>query len=325
MVSSRRVVKTTSTLGGYLLGLVPVGVGLVLGILCLPRSVPPEDVPVPVVNAQALGRIETRDHALGTEPTPLPDDIRALGSAVRAYYAREAKQLVDPYVTPASMNEARTALDNVAFPLEDGKHDDDVLALRATQLEGFLVQVHAFERTGNESAELEALAGPFVRRMREAGWCSDHACVIDDDALRTMYKLAWNGLLHLERPPFTLALDEERALYAFYLRHPHAAEAVRKRIDEARSGARSAKACDALSEAEALGAEQWRIDRVNRLAAIDPSYPKDYALGVLHYRHKDFPAASESFRDWLQAHPDGQWAIRARNYLRASLYESGLQ
>jgi hypothetical protein len=318
------VARPTSKLGGYVLGLVPLVVGVVLGLLCLPRRAPPEDVPIPAVNARLLARIEARDHALGTEPTPLPDDIRALGSAIRAFYAREAKQEVDPYVTPASMNEVRVALDNAAIPLLHGKDDEGVVALRATQLEAFVAEIHTFERTGTESAELQAIAGPFVRRMREAGWCHDHTCVFDDHALRAMFKLAWNGLLRLERPPYALALDEQRALYSFYLRHPHAAEAVRKRIDDARSSAHSAKACAALVEAEALGADQWRIERVNRLAALDPSYPRDYALGVLHYRHKDFPAAAQSFRDWLEAHPDGEWTLRARNYLRAAAWEAGL-
>jgi hypothetical protein len=280
---------------------------------------------LPIPTERLLARVEARDHALGTEPAPLPDDIRALGSAIRGYYTKEAKQEVDPYVTPATMNDARLALDTVAGPLLTGANDDNVLALRATQLEVFVGQVRAFERTGTESEELQAVAGPFVRRMHEAGWCDAHSCQFDDHALRAMYKLAWNGLLHLERAPFALSLDEERALYAFYLRHPHAPDAVRKRIDDARGNARTPNACAALAEAEVLGAELWRIDRVRRLAALDPEYPRDYALGVLHYRHRDFSAAANALRDWLFAHPDGPWTLRARNYLRASLFEMGLE
>jgi TolA-binding protein len=132
-------------------------------------------------------------------------------------------------------------------------------------------------------------------------------------------------MLRLERAPFEPALDEQRALYAFYLRHPHAPEAARKRIDEARSSARTAKACAALDEAERLAAELWRVDKVKKIALADPDYPRDYALGILNYRRKTFEAAAESFRDWLDKHPDGPWTLRARNYLRASLFESGLQ
>ena len=141
--------------------------------------------------------------------------------------------------------------------------------------------MHAFERTGTESAELHALGGPFVRRMREVGWCSEHACSFDDEALRAMFRLAWNGLLHLERPPFAPTTDEQRALYAFYLRHPHAPETPRKRIDEARASARTERACAALVEAEAIAAEGWRIEKVKRLALARSGVPGgDYALGV---------------------------------------------
>jgi hypothetical protein len=311
--------------GGYLLGLVPVGVGLVFGVLCLPHAAVPDDVPVPLARAGALEAIDAREHALAREPAPLADDLRALGSAIRAYNTREAQQGIDPYVTPAAMNDARTVLDRVAANVLAESRDDALLALRATQLDSFVAEVHAFERTGAESAELQALGGPFVRRMREVGWCVEHACAFDDEALRAMFRLAWNGLLRLERAPFAPGLDEERALYSFYLRHPHAPEAARKRIDEARASARTAKACAALVEAEVIAADGWRIDKVKRLALADAEYPRDYALGILEYRNKRYEAAVESFRDWLDGHPDGPWTLRARNYLRASLRAAALE
>jgi hypothetical protein len=277
-----------------------------------------------VVRARVLQEMGARERVLARDPTPLPDDVRALGSAIRAYNLREAQQGIDPYVTPTSMNEARNALDDALAPLASG-HDDALLALRATQLESFVAAVYTFEKTGAETPELQALGGPFVRRMREVGWCREHACSFDDEALRTMFRRSWNGLLRLERAPFAPGLDEERALYSFYLRHPHAPETARKRIDEARSSARSAKACAALVEGEAIAAEAWRIEKVKRLAELDPEYPRDYALGILKYRSKTYEAAAESFRDWLDAHPDGPWTLRARNYLRASLSEAALE
>ena len=180
----------------------------------------------------------------------------------------------------------------------------------------------AFERTGTESEELFALGGPFVRRMREVGWCHERACSFDEEALRTMYRLAWNSLVHVERLPFAPSLDEQRALYAFYLHHPHAPEPVRARIDEARRSAASAKACNALVEAENLAADEWRIEKVKRLSELDPDYPRDYAIGILEFRRKSYPAAAESFHDWLDGHPDGPWTLRARNYLRAAVMAS---
>ena len=127
--------RQASKLGGYLLGLIPVGVGVVLGVLCLPHGVPPDDVPAPVARALALSAIDAREHALAREPSPLPDDVRTLGTAIRAYNTRQAKQGIDPYVTPEAMNEARTLLDHAAAPLVGGGRDDVLLALRATQLD----------------------------------------------------------------------------------------------------------------------------------------------------------------------------------------------
>ena len=310
--------KKASTLGGYLLGLVPLGAGVVLGTLCLPRAIPPEDVPVPVANGQVLAQVRAADQARAAKG-PLPDDVRSLGTALRTFNAREAKQGVDPYVTPTTMNEARMAVDLVLGPLLIAKSDDALLALRASQLESFVGEMHAFERTGAVSPELEALGGAFVRRLTDVGWCHERTCAVDDDALRVMFKLAWDALVRLERPPFDPTLDEERALYAFYLRHPHAPEATRKRIDEAAGAARTPKACRALAEGEALAAEQWRLEKLKRLAQIDPDYPAAYAIGVSQYRRKNFGAAADSFRDWIDAHPDGRWTLRARNYLRASV------
>jgi len=306
-------------LRGYALGLVPVGVAVVFGVLCIPRTALPEDVPVPAADPRELARVRAADHLLAEGPRPLPDDVRVLGTALRTYNEREAKQGIDPYVTPERMNEARVAIDQALSHLRFPDADGLLLALRATQLEAFVAQVRAFEATGAVSPDLEALGGRFVERMRDVGWCAEKTCSFDEEALRAMFKLAWNALARTERIPFELALDEERALYAFYLRHPHAPEATRKRIDEARAGARTERACASLAEAERQATEKWRLDKMKRLGEFDRTYPLAYARGIALYRHHDFQAAAESFRDWLDAHPDGPWTLRARNYLRASL------
>ena len=57
------------------LALVPLGVALVLGVLLLPRSAPPESVPLPIADAHALERIAAdADHQLAelARHEPLP-------------------------------------------------------------------------------------------------------------------------------------------------------------------------------------------------------------------------------------------------------------
>ena len=50
-------------------------------------------------------------------------------------------------------------------------------------------------------------------------------------------------------------------------------------------------------------------------------YPTE---GVARYRHRDYEASVQSFREWLMQHPDGPWTIRARNHLRAALARTSL-
>jgi TolA-binding protein len=162
--------------------------------------------------------------------------------------------------------------------------------------------------------------------MRLAGWCVDHTISMPEDALRTAFKLTWNGVLGLDtRRELAPTLDEMRALYMFYLRHPHAPEAVRDRLEAARRTAGTAQACAALDAGEEMAAETWRIEKIRKLGAIDPAYPTAFALGVAQFRHGSFEAAAESFRDWLRAHPEGAYTLRARNHLRAALIEAGLR
>jgi TolA-binding protein len=115
-----------------------------------------------------------------------------------------------------------------------------------------------------------------------------------------------------------LALDEQRAVYAFYLSHPRPPKAMREALESARRGARDTNACTAIAEAERVATESWRLERITRLAAIDPSYPAEYARGVASYRRGDFGASARAFRAWLRDHPDGPLALRAQNYLRAA-------
>jgi len=59
---------------------------------------------------------------------------------------------------------------------------------------------------------------------------------------------------------------------------------MRDALEAARRGARDATACTAIAEAERAATESWRLERITRLAAIDPSYPAEYARGVASYR-----------------------------------------
>ena len=162
--------------------------------------------------------------------------------------------------------------------------------LRAVQIETFLSEVKAFERSGQVSDELVAVAGPFVERMRAVGWCRGNRVLLDENERRVAYKVAWNGIIGVDRrPDCALSLDETRVLYGLYLRLPHAPESQIRALDVARNGARDVAACEALSAGEHLAAESWRLNQIGRLAPLDPTYPAAYAKGIAQFRMRKFP------------------------------------
>ena len=296
------------------LAVVPFGVAILFGLLLLPRRGLPDDVPLPIPDPAALARAAAVDDDLAAQARrePLPGPVRALGSAIRAYHALEVSPGAHEFA------HARASVDAAMIEASDAG-DEPLLRLRAVQLEGFLDEIRRFETTGTETDELSALAGGFVRSMRAAGWCDGHTLVPREPALRALFKEMWDAFLGLDgRPAFALALDEQRALYALYLSAPHPSAGMRAAIESARRGARDASACEGVREAERNATEEWRLERIRRLAAIDPAYPVAYARGVASYRRADYRGASAAFQTWLADHPEGPLSLRARSFLRAA-------
>jgi hypothetical protein len=306
------------------LALVPIGVALTLGLLLLPRRGEADSVPVPIPDRVALARAEAVDHDLAerTRREPLAGNVRALGSAIREFHRLEVGGDLN------RLGEARRAVD-VALVDALSTGEDAMLRLRAVQVEQFVVEVRAFESSGVESPELIALAGAFVRSMKSEGWCEGHELAARAPALRAMFKQMWNGFLGLDGPTgrraFALSLDEVRALYAFYLSHPHPATGARAAIDAARRGAHDARACETVDEAEVAAVEAWRLERIGRLASLDPDYPAAYAAGVANLRRHKYAPAADALRTWIEGHPEGPLSLRARSFLRTALEEERVQ
>jgi len=312
-------VKAQASKDGRFLALIPALVGVLLALLLFPHASPPDDVPLPDLDTRKLATIERADdaRALHAEAAPLPAEVRALGDAMRAFGTTEA---LDPPHAP--WPDLRRAVDEArATALQKG--DDAVLDLRAVQLARFLDEVRAWRKTGKESPELDALAGGFVRRMTMTGWIKGGALAATDRELRVMFKLRWNAVARLDAvPAFAPTLDEMRAFYMFDLLHPHPTQAARDTLAAARKNAKTRADCDALAAGEQIAAEQWRLDKIDKLARVDPSYPAAYARGVAFYRAAKFDESARAFEEWLRLHPDGPLTIRARNHLRAALAAS---
>lgn len=303
------------------LALVPVSVAAMLLALMMPRATKPDVVPLPAIDERVLEAVVTADRARAgrARAERLPADVLALGSAFRAMQAADAAKADE--VTVAKV---RQDLDVAAQVVRArGESLAAVVDLRATQLEGFLAEVRAFEASGEVSRELEELGGSFVERMRSAGWIEGRRPVADEAQLRAAYKTMWNGLVGELTREQALTLDEQRALYSLYLAHPHAPEANRAEILAERRDARTAADCERAAASERRLVEKWREGKIRQLGRIDSSYPTDYALGVSYFRAEQYDLSARAFRAWVDAHPDGAYALRAKNHLKAAVDASG--
>lgn len=285
------------------------------GILLVPRRAMPASVPLPLPEPGGLARAAAVDHQLAEQArhVPLAPAVRAMGSALRQFHFLEA-QSAQEY----QLAQARQSVD-AARPDALATGDDAMLALRAVQLESFLAEIRVFESTGEQSEELAAVAGSFVRGMQYEGWLNGHALLASDGARRALFKEMWNALAGVQdRPPFQPPLDELRALYALYLQRPHPSRRAREALAAGRRAARDPRSCEVLVAGEVAAVEAWRLERIAQLSAIDPVYPALYARGIAYLRKGDYAHAADDLSAWLRAHPDGPFALRAHAYLRAA-------
>lgn len=302
-----------------LLALIPVSIALLGSVLFLPRATEPEAVPLPYLDTRALAAIERADDALAAEAEAnrLPTDILAVGSALRALNAAMTSSPDDQQ----KIHEARLTLDTALQGAAERKDAaDKLLALRAVQLKKFLAEVERFEKTGEISTDLVEIGGGFVPRNRAAGWIDGHRVLLTPSQRRAAFKTVWNAMTNTDRfAAFALTLDEQRALFTLYLTRPHPPEARRAEFEAERRAARKPADCARAEFNERRALELWRAEKIQRLGQIDPAYPTNYALGVAYFRAGRYDLASDSFRKYLDEHPDGPFVLRARNHLKAAL------
>jgi tetratricopeptide (TPR) repeat protein len=259
-----------------------------------------------MASPEALSRAAAADEALAgaAEQEPLDPDVRALGSAIRAYGLADAAG--DERALSAARGEAAAAAAQAMKLGEEG-----VLRLRAYQLRAFLREVRRWEATGEETSELRALGGGFLAMLRRNGWCVEaprRRVLMNDAAQRAAWKRRFSEVTGLTSPSraslFHPTLDEQRAFYRFVLARP---------IDPA-----APLFSDDAGRIRAYH-DEYRLKKIDELAGLDPSYPAELARGIVLYRLGRYLPAVQAFRRHLDASPDGPFTLRARNYLRAAL------
>jgi hypothetical protein len=294
---------------GWQPGLLAVFVAGVPALLAVPRPVAPVELPEPMLEPRALAQAAQENDRLATaaERQPLDTDVRELGSALRAYGVADATG------DDKTVGIERQAVAEAARLA--GTHGDESLArLRAYELRSFLRELRRWEATGVETDELRELGGPFVARAQKNGWVeplpgAPRHLLPDDTVRAVLFKKRWSDLTLARGPLLDPSAAELRALARFLLLHPP------RDPSSNMTDPRDAIGMHRIAEQ----ADQYRLKKIDELRALDPSYPADLARGVVFYRLRRFPQAVESFRRHLEAHPDGGYAMRAQNYLRAAL------
>lgn len=303
---------------GRWLAAIPLTVGVVFFLLIMPRGTAPDAVPLPRADQRVVRSAANADdaRAAAAEAQRLPTDVLAVGTAVRA--VNRAEEVTDDQ---AALVDARRTLESAMRDLKPRPHlEEDMLSLRALQTRHFLDAITHWEATGEKTDDLRDLAGSFVERNEEAGWVENRHLAMSDAQRRIAFKIVWNALVGVDKlDTFAVSLDEQRELYTFYLQHPRIAETYRLAMEAQVQAAKTPEACKTANLEVAHQKELWRADKIKRLGAIDPTYPTGYALGVAYYRAGRFDLASESFTAYVGEHPDGPYALRAKNHLRASV------
>jgi hypothetical protein len=306
---------------GKALALIPVGMAAIVLLLMMPRSAPPETVPMPVIDRREVDRIFREDdaRARSAENNRLPTDVLAVGGAFREV------QIADAAGDETATSDARRRLTGALGALVPRESlEGELLSLRAFQTRLFLDALSTWERTGERTQDMKELGGRFLERAEDTGWIEGKTIVLTDHERRVVFKTVWNALTGLDaNKKFAPALDEQRVLYGFYLRRPHPPETVRAALAAQRSLAKTPAQCAKVNADETRQTEMWRIEKIRKLGAIDAGYPTGYALGVAYFRAGRHDLAADAFHEYLEQHPDGPWALRTKNHLKAALLAHG--
>jgi hypothetical protein len=273
-------------LEGWPIGLWIVGVAAISAALLVPRPVPPDFVPPPVID-----RVEQRElrdvevERARRARAGLPLEVRSVGEAFRRYGHAA-------YGSPALLPQIEAQLRRLAGEAIARDGAERFLELRALELQLFQ---QALREGGSEPtpAAIE-LGGGLLRLGFARGWFEPAPAGADPGEVGALFRIYWAEVLGLMRQhPFMPTLNEWRAYYRFLLARPTSGGPDRD------------------------GDLGRKLEYVAALAQHDQEYPADLARGIFLYQRGAPAAAASALRRHLERFPDGPWALRAKNYLAA--------
>ena len=265
-------------LDGWPLILPSVGLALVAVVMAVPRATEPRWVPEPVVHPRRLNAELARTAGLARQARmhPLPFALRELGEVYRRL-GRTQYEVSKPLV-----GDQVQAWRGMLHTVKADVGDLPVLQLRALQCELLVAAVQDWQTTGNVGDDLIELGGDLVSIVK-----ASHVTLTEPERWALALK-RWTTLAGLTKQnEFRASREVELTqLHFFYQQSMYGEDplATRSRI-------------------------------LKRYADLDSTYPMDYALGVLLVQSGQVDTAASHFVRHLELHPDGAFALRARNHL----------
>lgn len=279
-------------LRGWTLAIPSVGVAMVAALLAVPRATKPVTVPQPVVHRRALDAAlrQLAHRAESARARPLSFAVREVGEAYRRLGRTQ-------YEGPQPLDDSQAqGWQRIARLARSQSGDEALLTLRAVQAEMFVKALGLWEFTGKVSDDLVELGGDFVRLAQNNHWWIAGHLSISEDERWTLALLRWTSLAGFTQlQPYRLDRELEIVELRFFYAHLN--------LDSSRF--------------------RTRQKIIQRYAVLDPNYPVDYARGVLFAQEGQYDFAATSFTRHLQAHPQGDYAIRARNHLIWTMQQVG--
>ena len=273
-------------LEGWPLGVWVVGVCVLTALLVVPRDVPPVELPLPVVDRRlARSDAELDSERAARARAGLPVELRSVGEGFRRQgHAAFAQPELVPQLLRPLRRWANEALERQGA--------ERLLELRALQTE-LLLQAFA-ARPAEPPRDVIELAGGMLQPGLSHGWFAPPPEGADDTELAALFRVYWGRVLGLAgRRPFAPSLNEWRAYYRFLLRRP------------------------ILPGPDRDGDLSRKLEYVAAIAQHDQDYPAHLARGIISYQRGAPAEAAMEFSAHLELHPDGPWALRARNHLAA--------
>jgi hypothetical protein len=295
-------------LEGWQPGLVAIAVAGLGLLLALPQSVPPTELPLPLVPPASLESARTREQARAAHLVRRTSESGA-GAAYDLRVAGDLLRQIGRADHDKDREQVGVLRDKLAGTLATIRRtpalgDEALVELRAFQEQAFLRELSRWETTGEASAELVEIAGDFLPLAERSGWVRPpHRLILDDAVRGALFRKRFGELTSLRDGAFVLTVDEQRHLLGFFLLHPP-------------PGGAGPPIADA--ELRNRATAQWLLRKVDELASIDAAYPVAFARGVLLFQMGDPASSALAFRAHLARHPDGPFTLRARNHLRAA-------